>query len=211
VIISYPDPDLILIGRISHRTLELSDWEELTLFADEHDLRLADTWSISESIDQLQAEVDAQTDIEGLVLRWGQKLLKVKNTRYELAQEQRYELHPRKIYQICKRKAPADSQRLLKLLKLPASSPLIPYVNDQYQLYRQTQEDIDERLSALRKMVAENNGLARKQFNKRAHQLGIPDSLAAIALHQGHADKAEELLERQLVKDRFVDPTSNGI
>ena len=213
IIINYSQPDLVLLGAVDHQTLRLAEYAELEDLSQQFRLRLTEAWPLEQlpkDIQALQELIDQNLEIEGLVLRWAPgRLLKVKSTRYELAQEQRYQLHPRKIYRLCRDKNIQSPEQLLQRLKLSTNDPLADYLSDLWRSQVELSQQLQSTITELRSLVAETS--SRKAAQKLAQTMEVPRSLALLALYDHHDEHAYQLLETHWVKERFTDPSTEGL
>lgn len=82
VIVSYDEPDLVLVGAIDHSSLKPLAWDELSEM--DRCLRLAEAYPLAgRSIEEVNDFLSQQPDlIEGLVVRAGDILVKIKCEEY---------------------------------------------------------------------------------------------------------------------------------
>lgn len=206
IVIPYEREDLILIGAVDNATLQLADWEWLERLAAGHSLRLTECLERPAGLATLKAELDRRSDIEGVVLRWGQRLLKVKGADYVAAHRLRYELHPRKIRMLLAKSDIASAEELAKRLGVSDERGRT-YLAKIYKRHLELDRDVDVELKRLAKLAEANAALTNKRFFRQvAAPLGSPRAEALVELRRNRPERARELLERRWVNERFGDP-----
>lgn len=208
VVLPYAEDDLILVGATDNRTLRPLSFYEVAVLGDLLGLRVAEDVSLNgKTIAELQAEVNSDPSSEGVVARFGESgFLRIKADHYVSAFRQRFELHPRRIVQALDGKERTEAQ-LLSRLGISDTDPLAGYVCEIKARYEQLIAEIAAEMKRLQGLSEEWSELTRKRFAEQAHALGVPYSLAVLALRDGKRADAERLLRDHLLKDRFGDPT----
>jgi hypothetical protein len=103
IVIDYKEDDLVLLGKVDHRTLEQASLSELNNIGKENNLNPVQAKHLPTDPEQLIATIDQWTSCEGIVARYDnqQEMLKIKSADYLLRHRLRYALSAKVIKNIC--------------------------------------------------------------------------------------------------------------
>lgn len=108
IVIKYDNADLVFLGLIDNLTGYASDYSELQAFAQAHKLNLVQAYEIkgrrigsAYAFLKQQIAVSSGVDGEGIVVRFGQKMLKLKREDYLELHRMRFALSGRKVAEFC--------------------------------------------------------------------------------------------------------------
>jgi hypothetical protein len=206
VVLPYAHDDLHVIGGIDHTTLQLLTDQQTDMVAEQYGLQTTRRVGPFATLDEAQTWVTEQVGIEGVVARWndGQSLLKIKHPEYELAHQARFLYNAQKAWAIYNARADHDQERFLKAFK-PKTAAAEQLLMERYRDCQALAADVQTTLVELTALADQHAQATNKSFATIAHSLGVPRSVALLALRAGKPQHAQELLENQWAKDRFGD------
>lgn len=103
-VIRYQEEDLILLGIVSHQTLQVEPWQVTKQFADQYGFKVPPTYPVPSSIDELLHMVSEWKDKEGVVVRVehnGFAMVKIKSPTYLALHRIRYQFTKASIFRMC--------------------------------------------------------------------------------------------------------------
>lgn len=216
IIIRYPEPDLVLLGAVCHRTLTLARMEELAQLAHANGLALVEQVELPRDPRRLLAAVRDWDGLEGVVVRCNadQTLVKVKSASYLARHRVRFSLTARVVRQLCEQHEVRSLDEFARVLAdMGGDWEVAQDVQGLVDAYISGCRDAEAAFTKLQGRVeaafaaidAEDPRERRRRFAATfASKLDGPQRSAAFLLADGKLDQALRLLRDRILDERFA-------
>lgn len=202
IVVSYDEEDLILIGAISHDTLQPISWRELTQV--DQALRLAETYTLSgKTLDEVKHFLSQYPElIEGLVVRYGPYCCKIKSEDYLRLHRLKSDLTYSKVADIVRNNNINSWEELYSLLQeLGWDTEWFKEVRRYYDIYLEKQSLLKniaqmagDIVKNIRDDTIEDQRARKADFAKKISQ--IPTTIKSI-LFGAYDRKLDEVLYKK--------------
>lgn len=210
IIVSYPEDDLILLGRIAHADLTPDDFPQLAALAQEHALQLVECHELPTEPLALLKEIETWKGKEGVVARCneGRVMVRIKAADYLARHRLRFALSARAVREICLER---DVQGLddfeVYLKEVGGDWELVEDAKPLVEAFCTARARARERVSTLAGEVAAKlvEYPVRKDFAlEYATKLSGAEKAAAFSLADERRDQAYTVLERSYLDEAFA-------
>jgi len=202
IIVSYDEPDLILIGAIKHNNLQPLTWVELSQI--DGALRLAEIYSLTgKNLDEINAFLAQYPElIEGLVVRMGGQLIKIKTEDYLRLHRLKSEINYSKVADIIRANNITSWKEMQNLLEeLQWDKEWFDEVKGFFELYMEKQKLLQQilELSILTINNLTDNSIIDDRARKAdfAQKIQIAPNSAKPFLFAAYDGKLEQILYKK--------------
>lgn len=210
IILPYERDDLILIGVVDHDE-EHSEplyftFPMLEYFAAEHDFNLVKTHQLPVNIDKLIETVSNLDDKEGIVVRYGDTLVKMKSARYLALHRLRFALSIKRIKEICLERNVMDLEDFEAFLgEYEADWELFSDTKPLVESFIEARLEANIRYDKLVGIVDSLKDIDRKSFATEYVTKFTPaEKMAAFLLRDGRIEEAWKKFLKAEIDNAFV-------